>query len=128
MAAENPPEPALVAKVQAYLDREDVRQATDIVQAEPVQVVQVVIDVKLEHLAGPDPAVLKSRAQAAINKVIAARRAPGRDLPRSAIIGAAAVEGIERVVLSAPASDVIAGPSGLIEVAYVTITSELVDG
>lgn len=128
MAADNPPAAELVARVQAHLDREDVRQATDTVIAEPVAVQSLQIEVVLEHLAGPDPAVLVDRARAAIDRVVALRYAPGRDMPRSALIAAAAVEGVERVVLASPTADVDAGPGGVIEVTDVLITTERVDG
>ncbi|MEQ3671378.1 baseplate J/gp47 family protein [Pseudophaeobacter sp.] len=128
MAAVNPPTPELVSTVQAHLDREDVRQATDVVFAEPVEVQAVAVIVVLEHLAGPDPSVLVARAHTAIEKVTARRKTPGRDLPRSALIAAAAVEGVERVRLEAPAGDVVAGPGGLIEVDHLEVTSERVNG
>jgi phage-related baseplate assembly protein len=128
MAEVNPPSPDLVSTVQAHLDREDVSQATDVVFAEPVEVQSVAVIVVLEHLAGPDPSVLAARARSAIEKVTARRRTPGRDLPRSALIAAAAVEGVERVRLDAPAADVVAGRGGLIEVASLDVTTERVDG
>ena len=49
-------------------------------------------------------------------------------MPRSAIIGAATVEGVERVVLTEPVVDAIADPGALIEVSGVTVGTELVDG
>ena len=128
MAATNPPTPELVSTVQAHLDREDICQATDLVFAEPVTVQQVSVSITLEHLAGPDPSVLAARARAAVEAVIKRRRSPGRDLPRSALIAAAAVEGVERVRLNSPVSDIIAGPGGLIEVTSLTIGTERVDG
>lgn len=118
----------LLLAVQTHLGREDVRQATDVVVAEPVRPVPVTVEVVLEHLAGPDPAVLRAKAAAALDRVIARRRAPGRDLPRSALIAAAAVEGVERVVLTSPGADVIVGPGGLLDVVSVSVTSERVDG
>jgi phage-related baseplate assembly protein len=44
------------------------------------------------------------------------------------LIAAAAVEGVERVRLDAPAADVVAGRGGLIEVASLDVTTERVDG
>lgn len=128
MGAENPPPPELVSAVQAHLNREDVSQATDVVIAEPVAVQPVSVVVILEHLAGPDPSVLASRARTTIEQVVARRRTPGRDLPRSAVIAAAAVEGVERVRLNSPTVDVIAGQGGLIEVTALEISTVRVDG
>lgn len=122
------PPGALVQAVQAHMDREDVRQATDIIAVQPVNVTDVAISVTIHHRPGPDPVVLRSNALAALEAMATDRFHPHRDIPLSAIHAAASVAGVERVTINSPASDVVIGNGGLAHVSSIDVTSALTDG
>ncbi|TAA54635.1 baseplate J/gp47 family protein [Shinella sp. JR1-6] len=117
----------LVIGTQEYIDREDVKQATDIVHVTSSQVIETVLDLTMFHLRGPDPALLRRAGADAVAKMAADRKQPHRDLPRSAIEAAASVGGAERVALNTPPNGISAGYGQLIHVSSIIIRSALTD-
>ncbi len=126
-AGKGVPSAELVLAVQAHIDRKDVKQATDIVHVQPVEIVETEVDVTLYHRPGPDPAVLRTGAKVALEALLKDRHSPGRDLPVSSLIAAASVGGVERVVVNSPDADVIAGFGKLIDVVTLEVRSAYVD-
>lgn len=118
----------VVGDVQQYIDRDDVKQATDIIQVAPVAVLTTAIDVTLYHLRGPDPDYLRRNAAIAVQAMIALRRKPHRDLPHEAIGAAATVGGVERAVVNSPIAGIVAGNGELIHVTGMIFRSQFTDG
>lgn len=129
VAAANGAAPSeLVALVQAHIDREDVRQATDVVVVQSVAVTNYAINVRLFHRSGPDPVVLRTNAKTALEKMVAERWQPGRDVPLAAITAAAMVAGAERIEILSPPADVVIGNGGLATCTGVSVASETTSG
>ena len=99
--------PELLALVDAAVSAEDVRPLTDMVTVQGAEIVEFDIDADIETFAGPDSAIVMAEARRQIEGYITRSRKLGRDIVRSAIIGALHVEGVSRVVLNAPAEDEI---------------------
>lgn len=118
----------LVADVQHYLDKENVKQATDIVTVQSVRIVATDIRYRIEHQAGPDPSLLRETSAKAVCALVDARYVPGRDLPSSAIVAAGATGGVERLSVTEPLGDIVASAGDLIFVNSVTVTSDITDG
>lgn len=117
----------VVVGTQGYIDREDVKQATDIVHVSSCQVVETILDLTLFHLRGPDPSLLRRAGADAVAKMCAGRKQPHRDLPRSAIEAAASVGGVERVALNTPPNGIAAGYGEVLHVTSIIIRSALTD-
>jgi phage-related baseplate assembly protein len=121
------PEPELVLAVQAHLDSETVRQATDIITCQAIEIVDYEIDVVVRHRSGPDPALLRSNADAALLSLAVERFRPGRDVRVSAIIAASSVAGVESVQVVSP-SDIDINPAQVGRCLSVNVSSEITDG
>ncbi len=119
---------ALVAAVQAHMERDNVPQATDVISVQSVSVVGQAIDVTLHHLRGPDPAVLRLAGAWAIAAMSEERRKPHRALPKSPISAAASVGGVERCTVNLPAADVFPGYGTVVHVTEILVRSLVTDG
>ena len=96
----------LLDAVRAHLSREDIKPLTDILSVRSV--VNVPYDVVGTGyvLPGPDALAVRDQAVEAIKAMAAQRRTPSRDLPRSAVIDAASVGAMDKVIVSSPAADI----------------------
>jgi len=109
--------PALVAKVQALLDGDEVRPLTDNVSVQSVELVTFEIEAGLTLYPGPDQSIISANANAALDDLLSANRRLGRDITRSAIIAALHVAGVQNVALIAPAQDVVIDPTQCAQIA-----------
>lgn len=96
---------ALLAAVEAAVSAEDVRPLTDMVTVIGADIINYEIIADIETFAGPDSAIVMAEAQRQVEGYVARSRKLGRDVVRSAIIGALHVEGVSRVNLISPAAD-----------------------
>ena len=99
-----------LAAVTAMLTADAVRPLTDEVIVQSADIVDFAIDADLYLYAGPDPTLIETTAEASLNAYLAKARRLGRDIPRSAIIAALHVAGVQRVVLNSPAADQVMTP------------------
>lgn len=118
----------LVGRVQQHIDRDDVRQATDVVVVQSVVVTSFAIDVRIHHRPGPDPVMLRANAKAALEKMVEERWRPGRDIPLVAVSAAAMVAGAESVDVLAPGNDLIIDTGGLATCVGISVSSETTSG
>lgn len=97
--------PETLAAVEAVLLNDQVRPLTDwvIVQSADIQPFNILAQLWL--YAGPDPDLILATALSSLNTFLATARRLGRDIPRSAIIAALHVAGVQRVELAQPAAD-----------------------
>lgn len=99
--------PELVATVEAALSADTVRPLTDLVTVQSADITPFAVTAELTLFAGPDANLILSTAQASLNRFLAANRRLGRDIPRSALIAALHVAGVQRVELIEPAADLV---------------------
>ncbi len=99
-----PPQATLDA-VEASLTAKDVRPLTDQVTVQAATIVNYTVDADLHLFDGPEAEIVRQAAIAAVNAHVAERHMMGLDVSRSGIYSALHVEGVEKVILTAPASD-----------------------
>ncbi len=94
-----------LAAVEAVLTDDAVRPLTDEVIVQSADIVAFDIDADLWLYAGPDRDLILDAARASLDAYLLKARRLGRDMPRSAMIAALHVGGVQRVVLNSPAAD-----------------------
>lgn len=104
--ADGSPSPALVGAVAAVLGADRVRPLTDTVTVRAGRIVPYRIAATLDVASGPDAATVRTAAEAAARNYALGRHRLGVGVPRSALIAALHVAGVDGVNLTAPAADV----------------------
>ncbi|SMQ97126.1 baseplate assembly protein [Xanthomonas fragariae] len=97
---------ALLDQVAAILTNDDVRPLTDNVTVQSVQIVPYAIGGRVYTYAGPDSAVVMREAMRSLQAYLAEAHRIGRDVPESAIKAKLFADGVQRVELDAPATDI----------------------
>lgn len=104
-SGEAPPE--LLAAVDAFVSDETRRPLTDFVTVQSAEIIEYAVDATLTTFSGPDGSVVLATAQASLAAYVEASHRLGRDITRSGLYAALHVEGVQNVVLTAPAADII---------------------
>ncbi|HYD23842.1 MAG TPA: baseplate J/gp47 family protein [Croceibacterium sp.] len=99
----------LLDAVEAAVNGDTVRPLTDQVTVQSAELVPFAIEAELTLYAGPDAQLVEDTAAAALDAWLAANRRMGRDVPRSALIAALHVAGVQKLELLSPAADVVVG-------------------
>lgn len=99
-----------IAAVEAVVNADGVRPLTDLVTVQSAAIVPYTVQAAITLYAGPDSATILAAAQASLTAFVAAARRLGRDVPRSALIAALHVGGVQKVALTQPAADVVCTP------------------
>lgn len=99
--------PAQVAAVEAVVNADGVRPLTDHVTVQGAEILPYAVAANLTLFAGPDAPTILASAQASVAAFCAQARKLGRDIPRSALIAAIHVGGVQRVDLTSPAADLV---------------------
>lgn len=99
--------PELIAAVDTYVSDETRRPLTDFVTVQSAEIVEYAVNATLTTFGGPDGSVVLAAAQASLDAYVTASHRLGRDITRSGIFAALHVEGVQKVVLTAPAADII---------------------
>lgn len=107
------PSLALIATVAAALSADTVRPLTDRVSVAGPVVTDFAVDAQLWVYPGPDANLIHATALAAVTDWLALNRRLGRDIPRSALIAALHVGGVQRVALTSPAADLVFGATAI---------------
>lgn len=97
----------LIAIVDKALNAEDVRPVGDRVTVQSAEIVPYQINATLYFYPGPESEPIRQAAEQQLKAYINAQRRLGRDIRQSAIYAALHVEGVQRVELSAPQSDLV---------------------
>ena len=116
-----------IAAVQAVVAGDGVRPLTDLVTVVSAQILPYQVIAQLTLFAGPDAPTILAQAIAAVTAHCEAARRMGRDVPRSALIAALHVGGVQRVVLAQPAADLVCSAIQAGHVTAITITIAGVD-
>ena len=101
------PAPEVLAAVEAAVNGDTVRPLTDQVTVQAAGLVPFDVSAELTLYAGPDSQLILETAVGALEAFLANARRLARDVPRSALIAALHVAGVQRVALSAPAEDIV---------------------
>ncbi len=99
--------PALIATVSDALNAENVRPLCDTVVVQSAVIIPFTISAVLTVQDGPDPAVVLAEAQAALDRYLVDQRGVGQSIRRSAIFAALHRPGVDMVILTEPATDVV---------------------
>ncbi|CEN65685.1 TPA: baseplate J/gp47 family protein [Klebsiella pneumoniae] len=100
------PSAELIATVQAAVNDEDVRPLGDRVTVQGAEIIEYTIDATLYLYPGPESEPIINAALASLQTFLtSADKKIGRDVVRSAISAALHVQGVQRVVINSPASD-----------------------
>jgi phage-related baseplate assembly protein len=116
------PAPTLAA-VTARLTSDTVRPMTDQVTVQSAAIVNFAITAELFLFAGPDANLIRTAALDALDAMLLTNRRLGRDIPRSAIIAALHVAGVQRVNLTAPVADVTCTALQAARATPITVTT-----
>ncbi|QTN40917.1 baseplate assembly protein [Marinobacter salsuginis] len=111
--------------VDAALSAEDIRPVGDRLTVQSATVVNYQVDATLFVYPGPEQEPILAAAEAALNHYISDQRRIGRDIRISALHAALHVEGVQRVELAQPLSDIVLTDT---EAAYCTSTSVMIGG
>ncbi len=98
---------ALVAAVDTYVSAETRRPLTDHVTIRSATIVDYRVEATIRTYAGPDSTIVLAEAQKRLAAYVADNHRLGRDITRSGIYAALHVEGVQNVLLTAPAADVV---------------------
>jgi len=115
----------IIDTVTPALSAEDVRPLGDRLTVQSATIVSYQINATLYVYPGPAQEPILAAATASLNTYIGMQRRIGRDIRISAIHAALHVEGVQRVELAAPATDVVLSET---EAAYCTATSVVIGG
>jgi len=99
--------PALVTTVNDKLNEDDIRPLTDQVTTQGAEIVNYTVEAVITVYPGPSSAVVESEARTALEKFIAERHEIDRIVAISGIYDALHVDGVKKVELTTPTSDVI---------------------
>ena len=108
--------------VRQSLMANDVRPLTDMVEVLGPVVHSTPITAKLTLYPGPDGNVVRDRAVAALTEWVEANRMLGMNLRRSAIFSKLHQEGVHSVDLTAPAEDLVLGPTEVYAIDAIDVT------
>jgi len=98
---------SVVDEVAEILNDENVRPLTDHVTVQSAIIESFTVEATIYTFSGPDSAVVIEQARKAVQAVANDRHKIGYDIPRSAIIAALHVPGVNKVVLAQPAADIV---------------------
>ena len=111
----------LLAAVDDVLQSDDVRVITDVVTVASATINTVPVTAQV-YLYPDTPIEVFNGLQASLTAAFAASSGLGWDVTRSWLIAQLHPEGVQRVVLTAPAADVVCGPSQAPALGAITLT------
>lgn len=118
----------LVETVRSYLSREDIKPLTDVLNVRSCSIIDFSIDLTAYVIRGPAPDAVKAQITDAINAMVLSRKTPARDVPISAILAAAHVGAVDKVVVKTPVADVATGSGEVANLLAVNVKVVEYDG
>ncbi|TKU06291.1 baseplate assembly protein [Citrobacter sp. wls828] len=101
------PDLALLATVNKALSADDKRPVADRLTVQAAEIVNYHINAVLYLYPGPESEPIRTAAEDALRSWISQQGKIGRDVARSAIMAALHVQGVQRVELPEPVSDIV---------------------
>lgn len=99
--------PQILSAVEAVLTHDEVRPLTDNVTVQSADIVDFNVTADLFLYAGPDSGLIIQVATSALDLYLTDNRRLGRDITRAGIIAALKVAGVQNVILTEPAVDLV---------------------
>jgi phage-related baseplate assembly protein len=96
----------LIDTVLAKLNEDDIRPLTDLVSVQGAEIINYQVEAIITVYSGPSSAVVETEANDALQKFISDRHEIGRVIAISGIYDALHVDGVKKVELISPLSDV----------------------
>lgn len=121
------PSAELIAEVDAYLSAEERRPLTDLVTVEAAEIVPFSVEATLNVYPGPASAPILAAAQAAVSSYVTEHAKLGHDITLSGLYACLHQPGVQRVVLSNPATDVVIGERQAGHCTSILVTSGVID-
>jgi phage-related baseplate assembly protein len=112
----------VLSAVSDAVNEETVRPLGDRVTVQAAELIDFDIEARLTILAGPDGSVVREAADLAVRSLGQLGRPLGRSIRISALLAALHVEGVERVQLDQPLTDVEVLPAEAARLGNVTLT------
>lgn len=97
----------LIAAVDAFVSDETRRPLTDFVTVQSAGIVVYAVDATITTFSGPDGGVVLAEAERRLADYVESSHRLGRDITRSGLFSALHVEGVQNVVLTSPAADIV---------------------
>lgn len=117
------PSQIVLDAVLTTCNAEDVRPLTDEVRVLPPVATSYAIELTIETYRWPDVEIVKQQAESALLALTTpAAGTLGLDVTLSRIIAAASVDGVYRVTIQSPTTDVILPPEGFAQCTGITVT------
>ncbi|EGC6167812.1 baseplate assembly protein [Salmonella enterica] len=114
--------PELLATVTDALSAEDRRPVGDRLTVQSAEIVRYSINATLFFYPGPEAEPIQSAAREALHNWLSSSKKIGRDVARSAIMAALHVQGVQRVELTEPATDIVISDTRAAACTAVTVT------
>lgn len=118
----------LIKIVHAHLSADDIKPVTDILTVRSAVIVDYSVSVTAYVLPGPSPSAVRDDIEASITAMGLMRKTPARDVPLSAVIAAASIGPVDRVVVHSPTADVATGRGEVPNLTGVAVAVEVYDG
>lgn len=104
------PSDDLLGAVDVKLNAEDVRPLTDYVTVQAAEILTYRIEASLMLYSGPDAAVVKAAAIEAVTDYVRRHHLLGNDITLSGLYAALHKEGVQRVELTEPSTNIVVEP------------------
>ncbi len=114
--------PEVITAVRNRLLRDDIKPLTVALAVRAATIVPYNVTATLDILRGPDQSMIQANAMASLASYAASRFRVGASVPRSGIIAALSVPGVERVTLASPAADLQPAGDELLRIGTVSLT------
>lgn len=121
------PSPDLIAEIDAYLSADERRPLTDLVTVEAAEIVPFSISAVLNVYPGPASAPILDAAQSAAQAYVTEHAKLGHDITLSGLYSCLHQPGVQRVVLTSPAADVVIGERQAAHCTSITVTLGVTD-
>lgn len=103
------PSVGLISTVVSYLSAEERRPLTDLVTVEAAEIVPFTVEATLNVYPGPASSPILAAAEAAVEAYVVEHAKLGHDITLSGLYACLHQPGVQRVVLTSPAVDVVIG-------------------
>ena len=100
------PSQDLIDTVLTKLNEDDIRPLTDLVSVQGAEIINYQVEAVITVYSGPSSAIVKNEAQTALENFISERHEIGTTIAISGIYDALHVNGVKKVELTSPISDV----------------------
>jgi phage-related baseplate assembly protein len=97
----------LLSAVESTLNADDVRPLTDHLTVRPAEILTYQVEASLVLYTGPDAAVVQAAASASVTDYVQRHHLLGNDITLSGLYAALHKEGVQRVNLVSPDTDIV---------------------